>query len=780
MKRIGKPTTVGDIIALWKEEFIKNAKINSRSTKRNFGFEDAKNCSKEQRTAFDETLINFHDFIEDHPLKKNDYYKYVNAYRAGKKLNNKYFRHDLKKLNEYYKKVNADKEYNPFNFNRYRNYVLYMMLKLSGNYLLEYDEVFKVKTVKNREYNPLTAIPSVLRNELPIKIKEFDIVQAYPNFIFEQLQMAAFDVYSKIEKRKFNTLLNSHKEVKGMSINKVRQQLSPIYGKRVNEVITEERYNNKGKLYEDLSKMEADYIAQFVKANQLMQYVRLHDGVVTTAEQHCENRKFDNIEFKVKKIDRVISSNTDINFYDFQKNKILTSPAMYSRFFQQEGFIRITRQDYDQITVLKNNNRIVKPINHKTDLVAFLKVHINEVETHLVEDRIAFDANTKIQQGLLLLSSIPFKLHSDTKTQADYPFKNGIARVTTEKIELVGYDQIDGFFTEHSTQKHDISFCDVEKEQSDFFYFLGMIATGKDVLATELSEEDNHRILAFCTMFGYCITNYKDPAFCPAIILSDFGADGINRNGGRGKSLVQTALGYFRKEIYKGGNSYDPNYTHVHADLHSEHDIYLIDDAPANFDYNALYTNITGSITAQRKGSAAEVIPFGDAPKFVVSTNWVFRYDDEAASTNRRFREFQFSDFFNITNTPEKVFGKTFFTDWTENEWNTFYNFGFHCVQMYLKFGLLEIQYDKKLDNFRAHFHNDGILDEMTRIMKILSDRPDFSVTEFIEIHKSKEIYYHKPEFNIRNARQKINSFIGYNKLPFVFIQKERRWKALS
>src|SRR5699024_7050115 len=116
---------------------------------------------------------------------------------------------------------------------------------------------------------------------------------------------------------------------------------------------------------------------------------------------------------------------------------------------------------------------------------------------------------------------------------------------------------------------------------------------------------------------------------------------------------------HFRCAIEKGGNAYDPNYTHVHADLKREHDLYLLDDVPHNFDYNALYTQITGSFDAQRKGVTAETISFEDAPKFVISTNWVFRYDKDATSTNRRFKEYKFSNFWNIENRPVDRFRKS-------------------------------------------------------------------------------------------------------------------------
>src|SRR5690606_15561167 len=145
--------------------------------------------------------------------------------------------------------------------------------------------------------------------------------------------------------------------------------------------------------------------------------------------------------------------NEVVNFYDIEHK---TSPVTYSRFLEQECFIRITREGHDQLTILKNDNRIVTPINHKTDLVPFFKDNINEFDTGYLEDRVARDATSVIQQGLQLLTPIPLKYHRDTKTRCDIPFKNGIARITPDAMEMIPYSKIDGFFPKHSTQQHEI------------------------------------------------------------------------------------------------------------------------------------------------------------------------------------------------------------------------------------------------------------------------------------------------------------------------------------
>lgn len=760
--------SITSFVESWKKDLIIRAKEDSKSRKVNFGLYDAIEHSTKFRNDLDEAMLIYYKYISRAPLINNDYQKYVDSYRKGKALDLKYFRHDLDQLKEYYKQCDENPNFKPFDLELYDKYVLFMVLKLSNCYLPIYDDMFGVKREGNREYNPLTQIPKVLRAELPFKIKEYDIAQANPTFIFLELGIEPFNVYALIEKAKFNMLLNMHYEAKGAKIEDVRRQLRPIYGERVEEVITDERFNTRGKLFEDMTKHEKFYIEQFVSENNLDHYVRLHDGIITLDSHECEKLEFGHVKFKIKEFAPPEVLEAPVNFYDYFGN---TSPFQYAKFLKQEGFIRIAIEGRDEVTLVKNTNKIIEPYSHKTDLVSFLKSNINELDTSELENTIAKEATTKIKDSLLLLDPIPLTYHRDTRTRVDIPFKNGVVRITSDEIKLIPYSEINGFFPKHTTQKTEIEITDREAKRSEFEEFLTLASCGNNY-----NEEV---VNAFFSMFGYLISNHKDLAKNYAIILSDEGADGENRNGGRGKSIVQTALSYFRPTIFKGGEEYDPSYIHVHADLEPEHDIYYIDDVPRSFNYNALYTNISNAIFCQRKGTRGNTIPFEYTPKFVISTNWAFRYDKEASSTNRRFREYKFTNYWNIENTPLNHFGKTFFSDWSAKEWNAFFNFGFYCVQVFLNNGLRSIDYDKRGDNFLAYFSNDAKLQEMERVLEELKYKDFFNVSDFLMIHKQSILYQYQPIFNQNNAKQHIQTFIEFKELGLDYVKHSKVWKKV-
>lgn len=768
------------IVSEWIKEFTERVRTTTGSTKTIFTYSDAVQRSLRFRTKLDEVLIQYVEFIASNPLAGNDYFKYVQAYRNGKELDQKYFRHSVEKLKGYYAKVDADKQYNPFSLSNYQDYVLFMMLKLKGVYKDEYDEVFNVKVMEHREYTPLSKIPSVLRGALPFRVKEFDIARAYPTFIDRELGIKdrIEDVYSLIDKVKFNTLLNMHHEVKGANIETVRSQLKPIYGDVVNDVITNTRFNNKGHMFTDMVVYEEEAIQHFVKANKIQHYVRLHDGIFVLEETKASKIVLNDVRFTTKECLKPKIENVAKTFYSFNhKNELITSPKQYADFFQQEKFIRGREDGNDKLIIFQNTNNVVSPFNYKTETVKYLRSQINELDTEEIENRIARESSTAIAQAFLLLPSKPIIYHTDGAKSFGLPFKNGFFKYDPkdDRFEQMKYEEVNGFFAPHRTQNHTFKESD---EVSVFQLLLTMASTNKDPRKEDLNEDEAATFHSFCKMFGYLCHTYKNHSFSPAIVLSDDGANDLNRNGGRGKTIFVNALQHVQPSMLKGGREFNPTYIHNFADLKSDKRVYILDDVPAGFKYDDLYTNIVGGISCQRKGTEAIEIPFSKAPKFVITTNWAVRYDEAEASTNRRFYEYKFTDFFNIDNTPLNVFGHSLFDDWDADEWNRYYNFVYYCVSCYLNDGLQRIAYDKAKDNYRAIFSNDVILNEFERIFQIVKDAPvGFNVSDFLKLY---EVYdntlKHQKLFTHRNLKTFIDVYIAENNLPFTYSQRDRKW----
>lgn len=809
-----------DVLNQWRTEFIKRIKIECKSRKQNFTYIDAV-----EKTNFhndrDLCFIEVSRFLSSNPLRNNDYVKYVSCYiEERRKLDLKYFRNNIDKLNDYYKKVDepqkkldeAEKElaqckkgtkdyekaeaklkeaediakikYNPFNRLAYRNYVLFMVLKLRGQYIESDDLLFNVEVKDNREYNPLSKIPSVLRGELPLKVKEYDIKRAFPTFIdIELATNHRHTIYDKISKREFAILLNANSNNPKNKIESLRKALSVVYGDDTKKVLTDERFNTKGKAFLDLSRYEKEAIEVFVEKNKIIHYVRLHDGVFVLKSTECENLQFDTIEFAVKDCIKVPIENETVNFYTFDESgNVTTSRTMYADFFKQEKFKRISTPD-DKIQLLVDTNNVVDFFNHKTNIVSYLESNINERNNDIeaVRETIAKECNNLIYQSFTLIPPTDLVYYSDTKTSFGLPFKNGFFYFDddTFKIKRKEYSEVNGFFSPHKIQNREFEYTD-EVGMFQKFLVRAVLNTKDD----EITENQLELLQEFCKMFGYLCHTYKSQTNSPCIILTDEDANDENRNGRRGKTLITKAVSEVLTTMLKGGNEFDAGYTHVFADLEKKHKVYIIDDVPAGFKYDDLYTNILGSINCQRKGTKAELIEFNEAPKFVITSNWVVRYDEKNASTNKRFLEYKFSNYYNQKNSPSDEFKCVFFEDWDNKEWKRFYSFVFKCVQLYLSDGITQIPYDKTKDNYLASFNNISMSDEFERIiLELINTTAIFSVNDFLNKYNAYDNPMKAEKMFHRNNVKNLIDVWFKNKntespyLDWTFHKKSRKWQ---
>ena len=451
-----------------------------------------------------------------------------------------------------------------------------------------------------------------------------------------------------------------------------------------------------------------------------------------------------------------------------------------SEFLKSDGYMRVSEQGRDETIVYKVDNGIMREVNINSDTVSLLRKKLKGNPRESVLSNELHKSRARVNSVWSLLDGVPYDLQMDTKESTYIPFKNGVAKVTKGilEFELVKYDDLKLFLPTES-MKHEIKPFDIsDREIGNFENFVRYAIVGHD--KCELTEKEANNVTAFYSAIGYLLSSYKDMAQNKAIIFSDAGADDENRNGRRGKTLIMQALRMFKPTLMKGGSEFDPNYRHVFADIEKYHKIYLLDDVPRNFNYHALYTNITGGISAERKGTKAIEIPYSHSPKFMISTNWIVPKNSDEASTIARFAEYQFSNFFNATHTPLEYFEETFFQDWNEKEWQLFHEFMLTCIMVFLNDGLIELEYSKESDNYFAYFSNSVVEDEMQRIMREMDGRTEFKVSDFLKEHDKDESYRYKKLFNHINAKRRIDIWIEYHKLNWKYNAQWKKWEGNS
>jgi hypothetical protein len=261
----------------------------------------------------------------------------------------------------------------------------------------------------------------------------------------------------------------------------------------------------------------------------------------------------------------------------------------------------------------------------------------------------------------------------DYEDSSFIPFKNGVIKVTKDSIKLLSYIDVDGYIWEN--QIIDRDFDMVIDFHNDF----------RD-LVHKVSNGDHKRIASLESTLGYLMHSYKDKTNQKAIIFNDQEID-ENPNGGSGKSLMLTALGYLRKTVKIDGKSFNPSKSDfVYQRVNLDTQILAFDDVKKNFDMEQLFMIVSEGITVNRKNKDEIFIPFNRSPKIVITTNYVI--SGAGGSHDRRRHEIEFYQYFNATNSPLKEYGKLLFDQWSTEDWAKFDNYMIKNLQLFLRDGL--------------------------------------------------------------------------------------------
>lgn len=205
----------------------------------------------------------------------------------------------------------------------------------------------------------------------------------------------------------------------------------------------------------------------------------------------------------------------------------------------------------------------------------------------------------------------------------------------------------------------------------------------------EISENTEH-LMAKLTAIGYLLHSYKDSSVSKAVILMDGRQSEVGTSNGRtGKSLMGKAIEHVIPQHYigaKGKNLTDDVF--LFDGLTEKHRNLFLDDVRANIDFEFFFPLITGKLMVNQKGGRRFTLPFEQTPKLLISTNHAI--NGEGSSFQDRQWLVAFSDFYNDDHKPLDDFGVAFFTDWDYEQWNLFYNLMATCIQLYLKYGVVE------------------------------------------------------------------------------------------
>lgn len=281
-----------------------------------------------------------------------------------------------------------------------------------------------------------------------------------------------------------------------------------------------------------------------------------------------------------------------------------------------------------------------------------------------------------------LLEFLPrgdYDLLKDDELNAYFPFRNGVIRVSKTGIALLGYAEVGKVVWRTQVIDFDVT-VDVNIAERDIEYAEFVNCVGGN---------DSDKYHFACSLIGYLLHKYKDPAKPYCVILAEEN-DRDDQGGGTGKGIFVSAISKLVNTVRVDGKNFklDKNFAFQRVGLDTR--LIAIEDTRKNVDIEGFYSMITEGITVEKKNKDELFIPYKDSAKILFTTNYSIM--KMAAHFKRRMKIFEFAPFFGAEKTPLQHFGHNLFDDWQDLEWNSFYNFMFLCCQGYLADGILETE----------------------------------------------------------------------------------------
>lgn len=232
-----------------------------------------------------------------------------------------------------------------------------------------------------------------------------------------------------------------------------------------------------------------------------------------------------------------------------------------------------------------------------------------------------------------------------------------------------------------------------EKDAEEYFIANKFNIAGENLSGDEKHEQKLHLINKIYSI-GYLLHKYKDEskAWCVFAMDNKISESGES-HGGSGKSLCYGYLNNVLKRRFylKGRDEKLTQNDFIYHGVTEDTDYIMIDDASQYLKFDFFFSEITGSLKVNPKNAQPFEIPFSKAPKFVISSNFTIR--DADPSTARRLLYTVFSDYYHFNKDDEykqvrqvsdDFDGRNLFKDFTEAEWNAYYNFCAQCIQFFL------------------------------------------------------------------------------------------------
>jgi len=357
-------------------------------------------------------------------------------------------------------------------------------------------------------------------------------------------------------------------------------------------------------------------------------------------------------------------------FWDTDKNgKLSLNDYKFKLFLENRGFYKVQLNE-KEFTFVKVYNNIINEVN-EVQIKDFVLNHVVEVDMNVYN--FFAKSTTKFSENYLnQLATKYLAMVRDTESESYLFFQNGVLKVTESSTELIDYINIGGFVWQKNIIPHKFKKKDIK---SDFEKFI-----------LNVSNQDAERKLIVETALGYLLNTYKKQDEGLAIVFYD---ETLNDNpsGRTGKTLISKALSHCRKLVTLNGKEFNSKGQFPYQTINLDDNIICFDDMERSFKFETLFSIITGNLTLNKKNLQPIEIPFSKSPKIMFTSNYIL--SGVGDSHDARKIEIELFRHYSKKYKPINEFGKLFFTQWNNDEWNAFYSYMVSNIQKYFSKGLL-------------------------------------------------------------------------------------------
>lgn len=309
------------------------------------------------------------------------------------------------------------------------------------------------------------------------------------------------------------------------------------------------------------------------------------------------------------------------------------------------------------------------------------------------------------------------QIFRDSDKECYLNFKNGIVKITKDKIEMLKdtsvignkYRRTTDFI--HKLRTHTSSGFNgnVDVNDSTDGEFEKFTKSATSLKINKLAEykkgeprygkeyifnEDGHKSLM--SGIGYLIHGKSLGGISKMVLFQDRYINGLTREGGNGKSIVLRGIERVVKLFEIDGGTMIPNHQFRYQDINLGDRVLFLEElrpkrgpTSGGVQINDLFTDITSSFKYEKKNQGRVTLTGDDVPKLVGCSNFIV-FDKGDSSTMRRIHIVEFSDLGKYHegsinrgwDSDKKLLGVE--GHWKKKDWNDFYNYIFRCVQLWL------------------------------------------------------------------------------------------------